>query len=79
MRDLPKQVHPLLRKVLRGLPSTWGVVKKKDHYFLVHRGRRVACVANNASTQNDQQAKKSLHTIQRHIRENNNGPDNSRL
>ena len=79
MQTIPKQVHPLLRNAIKDLPSTWEVVKKKDHYFLIHHGRRVACVANNSSTQDDRQARKSLHTIQRYIRENNNGPDNSRL
>ena len=68
MCDVPKQVHPLLRSVIKDLPSTWEVVKKKDHYFLNHRGQRVACIANNSSTQSDRQVKKSLHTIQRYMR-----------
>lgn len=68
MCDVPKQVHPLLRNAIKDLPNTWEVVKKKDHYFLIHHGRRVACVANNSSTQDDRQARKSLHTIQRYMR-----------
>jgi hypothetical protein len=69
MQTIPRKIHPVLRDELKELPDTWEVVKKKDHYFLLHQGRRVACVANNASTQNDQQAKKSLHTIRRYKRE----------
>lgn len=69
MQTIPKQVHSILREAIKDLPDTWEVVKKKDHYFLHHRGRRVACVANNASTQDDRQAKKSLHTIRRYMRE----------
>ena len=67
--QVPKQVHSILRDVIKELPDTWEVVKKKDHYFLYHKGKRVACVANNSSTQADFQAKKSLHTIRRYMRE----------
>jgi len=69
MQTIPRKIHPVLRDELKELPDTWEVVKKKDHYFLVHHGRRVACVANNSSTQDDYQAKKSLHTIRRYKRE----------
>jgi hypothetical protein len=72
MQTIPRKIHPVLRDELKELPDTWEVVKKKDHYFLLHQGRRVACVAGNASTQNDRQAKKSLHTIRRYKREREN-------
>ena len=68
MQTIPKQVHPILRNELKELPDSWEVVKKKDHYFLIHKGKRVACVANNSSTQDDRQARKSLHTIRRYMR-----------
>lgn len=64
-----KRLHPLLQAEIKKLPDTWEVVKKRDHYFLYHEGKRVACVANNSSTQADYQAKKSLHTIRRYMRE----------
>jgi hypothetical protein len=68
VQTIPKQIHPTLRNVIKELPTEWEVVKKRDHYFLTHNGHRVACVANNASTQDERQAKKSLHTIQRYMR-----------
>lgn len=61
-----KQIHPLLAAEIKTLPETWEVVKKRDHYFLLHEGKRVACVGNNSSSQDDRQAKKSLHTIRRY-------------
>jgi hypothetical protein len=63
-----KQIHPLLAAEIKELPETWEVVKKRDHYFLLHEGKRVACVGNNSSTPDDRQAKKSLHTIRRYMR-----------
>jgi hypothetical protein len=71
-----KQIHPLLAAEIKELPETWEVVKKRDHYFLLHEGKRVACVGNNSSSQDDRQAKKSLHTIRRY-RKNEYGPDNA--
>jgi hypothetical protein len=68
VQTIPKQVHPILRDFIKELPASWEVVKKRNHYFLLHRGCRVACVANNASTQDEYQAKKSLHTIRRYMR-----------
>ena len=65
--SIPKQVHPILRDLIKTLPDSWTVVKKRDHYFLLHGSHRVACVANNSSTQDDRQAKKSLHTIRRYM------------
>lgn len=73
---MQKQIHPLLAAEIKELPETWEVVKKRDHYFLLHEGKRVACVGNNSSTQDDRQAKKSLHTIRRY-RKNKYGPDNA--
>jgi len=75
---IPKQVHPTLREAIKQLGSGWAVVKKRDHYFLHHKGRRVACIGNNASKASEHQAKKSLHTLQRYM-ENIDEPDNSRL
>lgn len=71
-----KQIHPLLAAEIKELPETWEVVKKRDHYFLLHEGKRVACVGNNSSSQDDRQAKKSLYTIRRY-RKNEYGPDNA--
>jgi hypothetical protein len=75
---IPKQVHPLLKEAIKQLPEGWAVVKKRDHYFLHHNGRRVICIGNNSSKINDYQAKKSLHSLQRYM-ENVDGPDNSGL
>lgn len=75
---IPKQVHPLLRDAIKQLGGGWAVVKKRDHYFLHHNGRRVICIGNNSSKINDYQAKKSLHSLQRYM-ENVDGPDNSGL
>ena len=75
---IPKQVHPLLRDAIKQLGADWEVVKKREHYFLHHNGRRVACIGNNSSKTNDYHAKKSLHTLQRYMG-NIDGPDNSGL
>jgi hypothetical protein len=71
---IPKQVHPLIRETIKQLDDGWEVVKKRDHYFLHHNGRRVVCIGNNSSKPNDYQAKKTLHSLQRYM-ENTNGPD----
>lgn len=75
---IPRQVHPMLREAIKALPSDWQVVKKRDHYFLHHNGRRVACIGSNSSKVSDHKAKKSLHTLQRYM-ENQHGPDNTGL
>ena len=76
--SIPKQVHSLLKEAIKQLPEGWEVVKKRDHYFLHHNGRRVVCIGNNSSKISDYHAKKSLHSLQRYM-ENVDGPDNSRL
>ena len=64
--QIPKQIHPTLREAIKSLSDEWQVVKKRDHYFLHHNGRRVACVGNNASKVSDYHVKKSLHALQRY-------------
>jgi len=49
---IPKQVHPLIRETIKQLDDGWEVVKKRDHYFLHHNGRRVVCIGNNSSKPN---------------------------
>lgn len=72
---IPKQVHPMLRDKIKDLPDTWEVIKKRDHYFLLHEGKRVACVGNNSSGCDDKRLKRNLHTIEKYM-EKIYGPDN---
>lgn len=48
MSEIPRQVSKGVRKAIKSLRCKWEIVKKRDHYFLVARGRRII-VANNSS------------------------------
>jgi hypothetical protein len=48
MSEIPRQVSKGVRKAIKSLRCNWEIVKKRDHYFLLARGRRIV-VANNSS------------------------------
>ena len=74
---LPRHIDKKLREVIKDLPETFEVVKKKDHYFLYDGTVRVCCIGNNSSPSKQKQylINKNIDTINKYM-ENRNADNN---